>query len=178
MNELSIHLGEQNFNSEILAHGASTNTLSSEFPVNWEGERRWVCNRLKAVVTKFSGCTYNLFGTEETVKSCANDFARAIFPAVIDCSEMRTGRHQEMMCYGGMNFTCKSTGALGTFSILQVLGWFGYQALAEGATFFYPDIRLTAIRILCGPFGAVDVDWFYPLTRERHARNRRLMEQR
>jgi hypothetical protein len=138
MNELSIHLGEQNFNSEILAHGTSTNTLSSVFPVSCEGERRWVCNRLKSAVIKFSSCTYDLVGTEETDKSCVNDFARAIFPEVIACSEMqmRTGRHQEGMCYGVMNFTCKLTGALGIFSTLQVLDWFGYQALPEGATFF------------------------------------------
>jgi Na+/melibiose symporter-like transporter len=41
-----------------------------------------------------------------------------------------------------------------------------------------------AIRILIGPFGAlllfsaVAMAWFYPLTRERHARIRRLLARR
>jgi GPH family glycoside/pentoside/hexuronide:cation symporter len=43
---------------------------------------------------------------------------------------------------------------------------------------------LTAIRILIGPFGAVLLfsavltAWFYPLTRERHARIRKLLARR
>jgi len=68
---------------------------------------------------------------------------------------------------------------------LQVLGWFGYQSPPEGATFFQQSpITVTAIRVMIGPFGAlllfsaVAMAWFYPLTRERHARIRRLLERR
>jgi GPH family glycoside/pentoside/hexuronide:cation symporter len=65
------------------------------------------------------------------------------------------------------------------------LGWFNYQTPPEGVTqFTQPDSALMAIRILLGPFGAVllfsavAMAWFYPLTREKHARVRRLLETR
>ena len=81
------------------------------------------------------------------------------------------------------NFVRKLTGALAIFIALQVLGWFGYQSPPAGATFFQQSPQtLTAIRVLIGPFGAVllfsavGMAWFYPLTRERHARIRRLLE--
>ena len=59
------------------------------------------------------------------------------------------------------------------------LVWF--QTPPEGATFFQQSaITLGTIRFLVGPLGAVllfsaiAMAWFYPLTRERHARIRRL----
>jgi len=45
-------------------------------------------------------------------------------------------------------------------------------------------VTLTAIRLLIGPVGAVLLfstvitTWFYPLTRERHGRIRRLLDMR
>jgi GPH family glycoside/pentoside/hexuronide:cation symporter len=50
--------------------------------------------------------------------------------------------------------------------------------------FSQPAIAQAAIRWLAGPVGAVLLAsailmaWFYPLTRERHARIRRLLEKR
>ena len=77
------------------------------------------------------------------------------------------------------------TGALAIFVALQVLGWFGYQAPPVGATSFQQSVTtLGAIRFLIGPLGAVllfsaiGMAWFYPLTRERHARIRRLLERK
>jgi len=77
------------------------------------------------------------------------------------------------------------TGALAIFIGLQTLGWFGYQTPPEGATsFMQPDSALMAIRILIGPFGAVllfsavAMAWFYPLTRDKHAKIRRLLGRR
>jgi GPH family glycoside/pentoside/hexuronide:cation symporter len=71
------------------------------------------------------------------------------------------------------------------FFALQVLGWFGYQAPPEGVTQFSQSAQaLQAIRWLTGPagalllIGAIGVAWFYPLTRERHARVRRLLARR
>jgi len=109
----------------------------------------------------------------------------ALFPDVIEWDELRTGRRQEGIYYGIKNFVRKMTGALAIFIALQALGWFGYQAPPEGATFFQQSpSALMAIRILIGPFGAlllfsaVAMAWFYPLTRERHARIRRLLARR
>ena len=109
----------------------------------------------------------------------------ALFPDVIEWDELRTHRRQEGIYYGIKNFVRKMTGALAIFIAFQALGWFGYQAPPEGAIFFQQaPSALMAIRILIGPFGAlllfsaVAMAWFYPLTRERHARIRRLLARR
>ncbi|MFZ5910228.1 MAG: MFS transporter [Chloroflexota bacterium] len=117
--------------------------------------------------------------------STAHVLPDALFPDVIEWDELRTRRRQEGIYYGVKNFIRKLTGALAIFIALQVLGWFGYQAPPEGATFFQQSpITVTAIRVMAGPFGAlllfsaVAMAWFYPLTRERHTRIRRLLERR
>jgi GPH family glycoside/pentoside/hexuronide:cation symporter len=117
--------------------------------------------------------------------STAHVLPDAIFPDVIEWDELRTGRRQEGIYYGIKNFIRKLTGALAIFIALQVLGWFGYQTPPPGATYFTQSpTTLMAIRILIGPFGAVllfsaiAVAWFYPMTRERHARIRRLAARR
>ena len=117
--------------------------------------------------------------------SSAHVLPDAMFPDVIEWDELRTGRRQEGIYYGVMNFVRKTTGALAIFVALQVLGWFGYQAPPVGATSFQQSAgTLEAIRFLIGPFGAVllfsaiGMAWFYPLTRERHARIRRLLERK
>jgi GPH family glycoside/pentoside/hexuronide:cation symporter len=117
--------------------------------------------------------------------STAHVLPEAIFPDVIEWDELRTRRRREGIYYGVKNFIRKLTGALAIFVALQVLGWFGYQAPPEGATqFAQPPAALAAIRILTGPVGAllllsaVAAAWFYPLTRERHARVRRLLARR
>jgi GPH family glycoside/pentoside/hexuronide:cation symporter len=109
----------------------------------------------------------------------------SIFPDVIEWDELRTGRRQEGIYYGIKNFIRKLTGAIAIFIALQVLGWFGYQSPPEGATqFMQPASALAAIRFLIGPFGAILLfstvltAAFYPLTRERHARIRRLLARR
>jgi GPH family glycoside/pentoside/hexuronide:cation symporter len=117
--------------------------------------------------------------------STAHVLPDALFPDVIEWDELRTRRRQEGIYYGIKNFIRKMTGALAIFIALQALGWFGYQAPPEGATFFQQSPpTLMAIRILIGPFGAlllfsaVAMAWFYPLTRERHARIRKLLARR
>ena len=117
--------------------------------------------------------------------STAHVLPDALFPDVIEWDELRTRRRQEGIYYGIKNFIRKMTGALAIFIALQTLGWFGYQAPPEGATFFQQSpTTLTAIRILIGPFGAlllfsaITMAWFYPLTRERHARIRKLLARR
>ena len=109
----------------------------------------------------------------------------SIFPDVIEWDELRTGRRQEGIYYGIKNFIRKLTGAFAIFLSLQVIGWFGYQSPPEGVTqFTQPDSALMALRILIGPagalllIGAIIMAWFYPLTREKHARIRRLLEKK
>ncbi|RJP47379.1 MAG: MFS transporter [Anaerolineaceae bacterium] len=117
--------------------------------------------------------------------SSAHLLPDSLFPDVIEWDELKTHRRSEGIYYGVKNFIRKLTGALAIFIGLQTLGWFGYQTPPEGATqFMQPASALMAIRVLIGPFGAillfsaVAMAWFYPLTRERHARIRRLLETR
>jgi GPH family glycoside/pentoside/hexuronide:cation symporter len=114
--------------------------------------------------------------------SSAHLLPDSLFPDVIEWDELRTRRRSEGIYYGVKNFIRKLTGALAIFIGLQTLGWFGYQTPPAGATtFMQPESALTAIRFLIGPvgavllFSAVAMAWFYPLTRERHGKIRRLL---
>jgi GPH family glycoside/pentoside/hexuronide:cation symporter len=117
--------------------------------------------------------------------STAHVLPDAIFPDVIEWDELRTRRRQEGIYYGVKNFVRKLTGAISIFLALQVLGWFGYVNPPPGAVqFSQPASALTAIRWMTGPVGAallltaIATAWFYPLTRQRHARIRRLLQRR
>jgi GPH family glycoside/pentoside/hexuronide:cation symporter len=117
--------------------------------------------------------------------STAHVLPDAIFPDVLEWDELRTGKRREGIFYGIKNFVRKLAGAVAIFLALQVLGWFGYQTPPVGATQFQqPASAVTAIRILGGPMGtvllcgAIAMAWFYPLTRERHARIRQLLARR
>jgi GPH family glycoside/pentoside/hexuronide:cation symporter len=117
--------------------------------------------------------------------STAHVLPDAIFPDVIEWDELRTRKRREGIYYGSKNFIRKLTGAVAIFFALQVLGWFGYQAPPEGVTrFAQSEQALGAIRIMTGPVGAVLLTssiiaaWFYPLSRERHSRVRRLLSRR
>jgi glycoside/pentoside/hexuronide:cation symporter, GPH family len=117
--------------------------------------------------------------------STAHVLPDAIFPDVIEWDELRTRRRHEGIYYGVKNFVRKLTGAVAIFFALQVLFWFGYQAPQEGVTqVSQSPVTLSAIRWLTGPAGAIllvsaiAVTWYYPLTRQRHARIRRLLEKR
>jgi GPH family glycoside/pentoside/hexuronide:cation symporter len=117
--------------------------------------------------------------------SSAHVLPDAIFPDVLEWDELRTRRRREGIYYGMKNFIRKMAGALAIFLALQVLGWFGYQSPPAGVTQFQQSgSALSAIRFMTGPVGAlllcsaIVVAWFYPLTRERHARIRRLLARR
>lgn len=117
--------------------------------------------------------------------STAHVLPDAIFPDVIEWEELRTKKRNEGVYYGVKNFSRKLSGALTIFLVLQALGWFGYQSPPEGvAVFQQSDITVLVIRVLTGPFGAmlllssIIIAWFYPLTREKHARIRQLLVRR
>ena len=117
--------------------------------------------------------------------STAHVLPEAIFPDVIEWEELRTRRRHEGVYYGTKNFLRKLTGAVAIFLALQVLGWLGYQSPPDGVAIFKQnEPTIMAIRVLTGPFGAIllfssiVIAWFYPLTREKHARIRSLLERR
>lgn len=117
--------------------------------------------------------------------STAHILPEAIFPDVIEWDELRTGQRHEGIYYGIKNFIRKMTGAIAIFMALQVIGWFNYQTPPGNVTqFTQSPITLLAIRYLTGPVGAIlllsaiTLTWFYPLTKEKHHRIRRLLEKR
>ena len=117
--------------------------------------------------------------------SAAHVLPDAIFPDVMEWDELRLGRRHEGIYYGVKNFSRKLTGAFATFIALQVLGWFGYRAPDAGATVVTQvPSALLAIRLLTSVVGGIFLvgagvaTWYYPLTRARHARIRRLLERR
>jgi GPH family glycoside/pentoside/hexuronide:cation symporter len=117
--------------------------------------------------------------------STAHVLPDAIFPDVLEWEELRTRNRHEGVYYGIKNFSRKLSGAVTIFLVLQLLGWFGYQSPPQGATVFQQsDATIMVIRILTGPFGAlllfssIIIAWFYPLTREKHARIRSLLARR
>lgn len=109
----------------------------------------------------------------------------SMFADVIEWDELRTRRRQEGIFYGIRTLIRKLTGALVIFVTLQLLGWSGYQNPPEGATqFMQPESAVAMIRLLVSPIGATIVSgtivfaWLFPLTREKHRRIQRLLEQR
>jgi len=109
----------------------------------------------------------------------------SIFPDVIEWDELRTGHRQEGIYYGVRALVRKLTGALVIFVTLQLLGRSGYRSPpAEAIQFTQPDGALTMIRLLVSPIsaailcGTIVVVWFYPLSRERHARIQKLLSRR
>lgn len=117
--------------------------------------------------------------------STAHVLPDAIFPDVIEWDELLTRQRREGIYYGIKNLIRKLTSAGAIFLALQVLGWVGYRTPPPDATFFaQPDRVVASIRFMTGPVGAlillsaIGVAYFYPLSRERHARVRRLLARR
>lgn len=117
--------------------------------------------------------------------STAHVLPDSFFPDVMEWDELFTGEQRAGIFYGVRTFVRKiaTAGALAVAS--QILGVFGYQQPPPGADVFQQSPQtLTAIRLLAGPVGAVILaaaivtTFFYPLTRERHARVRRLLARR
>ncbi len=117
--------------------------------------------------------------------STAHVLPNALFPDTLEWDELRTGQRREGMYYGILNLTRKITGAIAIFLALQTLALFNYQTPpTDIATFQQSPQTLAAIRTLTGPagaallMGAITVAFFYPVSRERHARMRRLLARR
>lgn len=101
----------------------------------------------------------------------------AMLPDVIEWDELRTGRRREGMYYGVCVFLQKLALALGAFGIGQLLAWNGYLSSAPGEEApIQPESAIQAIRWAIGPLPALALvaglvlAWFYPITRQRHAR--------
>lgn len=106
----------------------------------------------------------------------------SILPDVIEWDELRTHRRQEGVYYGIRTLIRKLTGAGVIFVTLQILGWSGYVAPPDDALqYSQPESALFMIRLMVSFIGAVIVSgtivlaWFYPLTREKYDRIKKLL---
>ncbi len=109
----------------------------------------------------------------------------SMFPDIIEWDELRTNRRQEGIYYGARAFIRKMASALTVFLTLQLLGWAGYVTPPDNATvFMQSESALRMIRLMVSPIGAIMLSgavlsaWMYPLSRERHAKIRELLERR
>jgi GPH family glycoside/pentoside/hexuronide:cation symporter len=109
----------------------------------------------------------------------------SIFPDIIEWDELRTRKRQEGIYYGARAFIRKLTAALVMFVALQALGWAEYQTPPHNAVQFTQSASaLRMIRLLVSPVAAsmfliaAVLAFFYPLSREKHARIQRLLAKR
>ena len=109
----------------------------------------------------------------------------AMFPDIIEWDELRARRRQEGIYYGARAFSRKLATAVVIFLTLQLLGWSGYQTPpGDVINFTQPDSALLMIRIMISGIGggmtliAILLAWLNPLTRDKNAKIRRLLEKR
>ena len=147
----------------------------------------WVAVQLIIFTIQPGNTTYLLIiaGLAGIGVSAAYTLPDSMFADVIEWDELRTRRRQEGIFYGIRTLIRKLTGALVIFMTLQLLGWAGYVSPPNGTLqFTQTDSALHMIRLLVSPFGAMILcgtiffAWRFPLSREKHARIQKLLEQR
>jgi GPH family glycoside/pentoside/hexuronide:cation symporter len=109
----------------------------------------------------------------------------AMFPDIIEWDELRARKRQEGIYYGARAFLRKLATALVIFITLQMLNLSGYQTPPTDAVqYSQPDSALLMIRVLISLVSGVMLliaalmAWFNPLTREKNARIRQLLDRR
>jgi GPH family glycoside/pentoside/hexuronide:cation symporter len=109
----------------------------------------------------------------------------AMMPDVIELDELETHRRREGIFYGFMVLLQKAGIAFGIFAVGQALGAAGYVVPSDAMPVpVQPDSALQTIRLFMGPvpaailFGSLFLAYFYPITRERHAKMLRELEER
>jgi GPH family glycoside/pentoside/hexuronide:cation symporter len=147
----------------------------------------WVTIQLLIITVQPGNTTYllTIAALAGIGVSAAYTLPDSMFADVIEWDELRTRRRQEGIFYGIRTLIRKLTGALVIFITLQLLGWSGYVSPPEGMLHFtQTDSALRMIRLLVSPFGAMILcgtiffAWLFPLSREKHARIQKLLEQR
>ncbi len=109
----------------------------------------------------------------------------AMMPDVIELDELKTRLRREGIFYGFMVLLQKVGIALGIFIVGQVLDAAGYITPTDAVPVpQQPESALFAIRFFMGPVPALILvvslvlAYFYPITRARHVRVRRILDRR
>lgn len=109
----------------------------------------------------------------------------AMMPDVIELDELKTRRRREGVFYGFMVLLQKAGIALGIFAVGRALDAAGYIVPTDAVPVpIQPESALNAIRLFMGPIpaaillGSLAIAYFYPITRDRHARILRVLDKR
>lgn len=109
----------------------------------------------------------------------------AMMPDVIELDELKTRRRREGIFYGFMVLLQKAGIALGIFAVGRALAAAGYIVPTDAVPApSQPDSALDTIRLFMGPvpaailFGSLAIAYFYPITRQRHARILAILDRR
>ncbi|MCC6458610.1 MAG: MFS transporter [Caldilineaceae bacterium] len=109
----------------------------------------------------------------------------AMMPDVIELDELKTHRRREGVFYGFMVLLQKAGIALGIFIVGRALAASGYIVPTDAVPVpVQPDSALQTIRLFVGPIpalillGSLALAYFYPITRDRHARILRILAKR
>jgi GPH family glycoside/pentoside/hexuronide:cation symporter len=109
----------------------------------------------------------------------------AMMPDVIELDELKTGRRREGIFYGFMVLLQKAGIALGIFAVGRALSASGYLVPTDAVPVpIQPEATLQAIRLFMGPvpaiilLGSLALAYYYPITRDRHARIRKVLSVR
>lgn len=109
----------------------------------------------------------------------------AMMPDVIELDELKTRRRREGIFYGFMVLLQKAGIGIGIFMVGRILGSAGYLTPTDAMPVpIQPESALQAIRLFMGPvpaiilLGSLALAYFYPITRERHARLLRVINKR
>jgi len=115
--------------------------------------------------------------------SAAHAMPLAILPDVVEWDELRSGNRYEAAYYSVLALIHKIVGAAVVALTGSVLAHTGY-VMTGGMSITQPASALRAIRTLSGPLPAVFfflgivLAFFYPISRERHARILRALERK
>jgi GPH family glycoside/pentoside/hexuronide:cation symporter len=109
----------------------------------------------------------------------------AMMPDVIELDELKTGRRREGIFYGFMVLLQKAGIALGIFAVGRALSASGYIVPTDAVPIpVQPEATLETIRLFMGPvpavilLGSLAIAYYYPITRDRHARMVKLLDRR
>jgi glycoside/pentoside/hexuronide:cation symporter, GPH family len=109
----------------------------------------------------------------------------AMMPDVIELDELKTHRRREGVFYGFMVLLQKAGIALGIFIVGRALAASGYIVPTDALPVpIQPDSALQTIRLFVGPIpalillGSLALAYYYPITRDRHARILRVLAKR
>ncbi|MCW0181552.1 MFS transporter [Zavarzinia sp.] len=114
---------------------------------------------------------------------CDQILASSMQADVVDIDSIRSGQQRAGLYFAIWNMVTKMAGGVAAGVTLPLLGAFGFDASATAQNPNPPDAILALILLFAAVppalrFLSVKIIWNYPITRERHAKLRAMMERK